>query len=60
MMESLQLATVASTESGAGEDAVPAYPISGEEMVPLNPKCGGGAEAIGSVADDPGAVDELA
>ena len=50
---------VASTESGAGEDAVPAYPISGEEMVPPNPKCGGGAEAIGTVADNPGTVDEL-
>ena len=61
-MESLQLATVASTESGAGEGEgiVPAYPISGEDKVPPRPKCsGGGAEAIGNVADDPGTVDEL-
>ena len=60
-MESLQLATVASTESGAGEGEgdVPAYPISGEDKVPPSPKCGGGAEAIGNVADDPRTVDEL-
>ena len=55
MMESLQLATVASTESGAeeGEGVVPAHPISGDDKVPPNPKCGGGAEAIGNVDDDP-------
>ena len=52
---------VTSTESGAGEGegVVPAYPISGEDKVPPNPKCGGGAEAIGNVADDPGTVHEL-
>jgi len=52
---------VASTESGAGEGegAVPAYPISGEDKVPPSTKCGGGAEAIGNVTDDPRTVDEL-
>ena len=53
---------VASTELGAGEGeaVVPAYPVSGEDKVPSRPKCsGGGAEAIGNVADDPGIVDEL-
>ena len=53
---------VASTESGTGEGegSVPAYPIFGEDKVPPRPKCsGGGAEAIGNVADDPGTIDEL-
>ena len=53
---------VASTESriGEGEGVVPAYPVSGEDKVPPRPKCsGGGAETIGSVANDPGTVDEL-
>jgi len=52
---------VASTESGAGEGegVVPAYPVSGEDKVPPCPTCGGGAEAIGNVADDPGIIDEL-
>ena len=60
-MESLQLVIIASTESGAGEGegAVLAYPVSGEDKVPPRPKCCGGAEAIGNVADDLGAVDEL-
>ena len=40
-MESLQLATVASTELGVGEGegTVPAYPVSGEDKVPPKPKC---------------------
>ena len=52
---------VASAESGAGEGegVVSAYPISSEDKVPPRPKCSGGAEAKGNVADDPGTIDEL-